>query len=610
MYRDGVAVPVSALVGENRGDFGRLQQPTAARLGAQNAGPNSLQRFFRGQLGELTLYDRALSAQEIQSIFAAGAVGKCRQSVCSPGEPTVVDDDNDCTADTCDPVQGVRHSFIAPSSACNDGNACTLGDSCDGSGRCNGAPISADDSDACTADSCDPVLGVRHTPLPDGAACSAADRCRDHLDSDGDQLVDCIDPDCTASSSCLEICDNTIDDNEDGRIDCADPRCQDLPRCQESLNCSDGVDNDADSRVDCADADCTASDACPETCDNGTDDDGNGHVDCADVKCAGRYECREDAHCDDGLDNDRDGSADCADEGCSSEEACIESAHCRDHIDNDRDGRVDCADDECAGGAPCIAEICGNMVDDDGDGMFDCADPECRNATGCNDVPPPFEAIAPALPEGSQAGVYTANAFLFAGPSPIQYFVEAGTIEAGRSVVLQGRVRTGDGTPTGGVLIRILHHPEYGETRTNAEGAFAMVVNGGATLSVEYTYAGYIPVQRQVSSGWGEYAFVDEVVLTAFDTRVTAIDVSGGAGTMQVARGSVATDADGSRAATLMFPSGVGAQMVMADGSTLPLATLSVRATELTVGVRRPERDAGRATRAHRLYVCGRAQCG
>ena len=48
------------------------------------------------------------------------------------------------------------------------------------------------------------------------------------------------------------------------------------------------------------------------------------------------------------------------------------------------------------------------------------------------------------------------------------------------------------------------------------------------------------------------------------------------------------TDADGSRQATLLFPPGTQAQMVLPNGSTQPMTTLNVRATEYTVGANGP----------------------
>ena len=46
--------------------------------------------------------------------------------------------------------------------ACDDGNACTVSDS-GGSGLCTGTSKSSDDSNPCTADSCDPTSGCKHS---------------------------------------------------------------------------------------------------------------------------------------------------------------------------------------------------------------------------------------------------------------------------------------------------------------------------------------------------------------------------------------------------------------------------------------------------------------
>jgi len=60
----------------------------------------------------------------------------------------------DCCRATCelDPAGTV----------CDDGNACTTAGTCDGSGTCSTSPVSCDDGDPCTADSCDPSLGCQH----------------------------------------------------------------------------------------------------------------------------------------------------------------------------------------------------------------------------------------------------------------------------------------------------------------------------------------------------------------------------------------------------------------------------------------------------------------
>src|SRR6476620_12474282 len=95
---------------------------------------------------------------------------------------------------------------------------------------------------------------------------------------------------------------------------------------------------------------------------------------------------------------------------------------------------------ECSGFAPCIAEICGNSIDDDGDGMFDCADPECGSAAGCDEPPPDLRTIAPPNNPSVPTTLFDSMAFLYAGASPVQYFVDPATIVPERAAVIRGHV--------------------------------------------------------------------------------------------------------------------------------------------------------------------------
>ena len=138
------------------------------------------------------------------------------------------------------------------------------------------------------------------------------------------------------------------------------------------------------------------------------------------------------------------------------------------------------------------------------------------------------------------------------------------------------------GAPLPGVRITILDHPEFGQTLTRVDGMFDLAVNGGGPLTIDYTMAGYLPAQRQVITPWQDYVRVPDVALIPLDTNVTTIAAN--AGTMQVHQSTVSTDSDGSRNATLLFPAGTTATMVMADGTTQPLTNFNVRASEYTVG--------------------------
>jgi hypothetical protein len=82
---------------------------------------------------------------------------------------------------------------------------------------------------------------------------------------------------------------------------------------------------------------------------------------------------------------------------------------------------------------------------------------------------------------------------------------------------------------------------------------------------------------------WQNFVTLPDVVLAARDPQVTAIDLAA-ATPIQVARGSVVTDDDGARQATLLFAEGTQAELRFADGSAQAISQLSIRATEYTVG--------------------------
>jgi hypothetical protein len=42
----------------------------------------------------------------------------------------------------------------------------------------------------------------------------------------------------------------------------------------------------------------------------------------------------------------------------------------------------------------------------------------------------------------------------------------------------------------------IVNHPEFGQTKTRADGMFDLAVNGGTQLLIRYRKAGYLEVQR------------------------------------------------------------------------------------------------------------------
>jgi len=94
---------------------------------------------------------------------ACNGIETCSGGTCQAGSPLTCNDGNACTTDTCSPVTGCV--FTDNNAACSDGSACTTGDVCSG-GVCAGTLITCDDGVACTADSCNPATG-----------CVAVDAC-------------------------------------------------------------------------------------------------------------------------------------------------------------------------------------------------------------------------------------------------------------------------------------------------------------------------------------------------------------------------------------------------------------------------------------------------
>ncbi len=95
----------------------------------------------------------------------------CDKGKCVGLNGVQCNDDNPCTADTCDPAKGCvfQHNNGA---ACSDGDACTSGDICNG-GKCTVAQTTnCDDGSACTKDTCDTNIGCVNTAEKPGVAMS------------------------------------------------------------------------------------------------------------------------------------------------------------------------------------------------------------------------------------------------------------------------------------------------------------------------------------------------------------------------------------------------------------------------------------------------------
>jgi len=198
-----------------------------------------------------------------------------------------------------------------------------------------------------------------------------------------------------------------------------------------------------------------------------------------------------------------------------------------------------------------------------------------------DDLPPDPSEVAPPLDRTASTSFYDSVSFLFEGDPPIQDGVAPGTIQTHRVSLLRGGVAQRDGGPVGGAAVSVLGHPEYGSTLTRADGRYDLAVNGGETLTVAIASDGALPVQRTVRVPWQGFVEVEPVALVALDPALTVIDFDD---PIEVHLAEEASDGDGTRTAALLFREGTVATMVMPDQSESVLPSISVRATEYTVG--------------------------
>lgn len=239
------------------------------------------------------------------------------------GSSRACNDGNPCTSDGCNPSTGCTTSNVANNTPCSDSNACSLGDRCV-TGVCTPTgPLTCDDNNACTNDSCDAGVGcvfqnvADNAPCTDGNACSTGDRClMGQCQATGGVMCNDNNP-CTSES-----CDTMT------------MACMFMPRTGSS--CSDGNT-------------CTTSDTCAALPDGG-------------IGCTGTP-----VSCDDGnpCTVDACGASGCTNTpaamsmSCSDGQACTSNDFCAPLVD----GGVFCAGQPvtCDDSNPCTADSCNTL---------------------------------------------------------------------------------------------------------------------------------------------------------------------------------------------------------------------------------------------------------
>ncbi len=144
---------------------------------------------------------------------------------CLAGTPVTCNDGNPCTSDSCDAKKGCQTSPVNDGTSCNDGNACTKGDACK-SGACAGTALSVqdcDDKNVCTVDSCDSKSGCQHKAVSgskcdDGDQCTSGDTCQSGKCAAGTNLCACqVDSDCNNQED-GNLCNGTLYCDKSGTL--------------------------------------------------------------------------------------------------------------------------------------------------------------------------------------------------------------------------------------------------------------------------------------------------------------------------------------------------------------------------------------------------------
>lgn len=199
------------------------------------------------------------------------------------------------------------------------------------------------------------------------------------------------------------------------------------------------------------------------------------------------------------------------------------------------------------------------------------------------ELPPDPVTVSKPLPiAGSPPFMETVD-FLFQGDRPIQTGLEEDTLISDMVSVVRGKVLDRAGDPLPGVSITVLNEERYGSTLSRADGQFDLAVNGGTSVTLQYSKKDYMTVQRVVHVMFNTYQTAPDVVLNEYDSKVTQVMLNSHQ-ELQAAQGREVTDADGTRQATLIIPGNTSAEMIMADGSRVPMPQMNFRATEYTVG--------------------------
>jgi hypothetical protein len=292
----------------------------------------------------------------------------CADGECGWGALLNCDDENPCTTDTCDPGAGCTHKLnTAP---CDDKDVCTTGDYCHLGSCISSGALTCDDQNPCTADSCDPDNGCQFTPIDvecdDLNPCTEGDHCLNgwcifaNFEDCDDGLVCNGQEICDPFEGCMEGLDPILDDGNACTFDFCDEElggiahtpiddacdndlwCDGIESCDVATGCVAGIPPQLDDGVACT------VDLCDEDFDTVKHLPDNSL--CVDQDlCNGTETCDNLLGCQAGLPLNCVDAFDCTTDSCIAESGCHYEA-----VDGTCDDGTSCTDDSCSLDSGCL----------------------------------------------------------------------------------------------------------------------------------------------------------------------------------------------------------------------------------------------------------------
>ncbi|XP_061169950.1 teneurin-m-like isoform X6 [Saccostrea echinata] len=162
--------------------------------------------------------------------------------------------------------------------------------------------------------------------------------------------------------------------------------------------------------------------------------------------------------------------------------------------------------------------MCSNNKDDDNDGLSDCLDPDCCSSAACTRSPfcqtvqDPAEILLQKPKPSSTASFFKKMKFLIDNNS-IQKETSKNAFNESQVSVIRGHVETRDGTPLVGVRVNVRIQPLYGHTLTRNDGMFDILVNGGGSVTLEFTRQPFQSHTISVSVPWKQIITMETVIM-------------------------------------------------------------------------------------------------